>query len=143
MSAAGGAGTPTGRPPPGPSLGTEKGAKNSRLRGLVEVSRLIRAEEDLPALLAAIGRTIADCLGFGTVAINLYRPAFDDVVVTSVHGSDEARQALLGDARELSAWSPLLDDRFLRRGAYLILEGDLEWDPAVVRYVPPLEPSDD
>jgi diguanylate cyclase (GGDEF)-like protein len=124
-------------------VATENVATISRLRGLVEVSRLIRAEEDLPALLAAIGRTIADCLGFATVAINLYRPAFDDVVVTSVHGSDEARQALLGDSRELSAWAPFLDDRFLRRGAYLILEGDLEWDPAVVRYVPPLERSDD
>src|SRR5205823_8991634 len=103
--------TPSERRARGSSVATENVATISRLRGLVEVSRLIRAEEDLPALLAAIGRTIADCLGFGTVAINLYRPAYDDVVVTSVHGSDAARQALLGDARELSAWAPFLDGR--------------------------------
>jgi len=34
----------------------------SPLRGLLEVTRLVRAEEDLPELLAAIARTISDAL---------------------------------------------------------------------------------
>ena len=67
-----------------------------QLRGLLEVSRLVREERDLPRLVDAIAATIADSLGFRTVAINLYRPAEGDFVVTTVHGSE-------GRARRCSA----------------------------------------
>ena len=36
----------------------------SPLRGLLEVTHLVRAEENLPELLAAIARTIAESLGY-------------------------------------------------------------------------------
>ena len=46
-----------------------------RLRGLLEVTRLVRTEDDVSRLLAAVARTISESLGFRTVVINLYRPA--------------------------------------------------------------------
>src|SRR5437763_10505144 len=74
----------------------------THLRGLLEVTSLVRGEDDLDAVLEAIARTIAECLGFGTVAVNLYRPARDDFMVTNVYGNPGAREAPLGDARALA-----------------------------------------
>src|ERR1700690_1233919 len=112
----------------------------SPLRGLLEVTRLLRAEEELPELLAAIARTIAESLGYETVAVNLYRPAWDDFYVTTVHGSPEAKDALLGRVRGHDDWARLLDDRFLRRGAYVIPSGAVDWDAIGVTYVPDMKP---
>src|SRR4051794_34237284 len=92
----------------------------SPLRGLLEVSKLMRADADLPELLAAIARTVSESLGYRTVVVNLYRPAWDDFCVTTVHGNDDARTLLLGQLRKSDEWAPLLDDRFARRGAYVV-----------------------
>jgi PAS domain S-box-containing protein len=100
----------------------------SRLRGLLEVTRLVRTSDELPELLAAIARTVADSLAFRTVAINLYRREWDDFVVTTVYGSDHARETLLGQVRQVSDWDPVLDQRFLQRGAYLVRAGEFDWD---------------
>jgi diguanylate cyclase (GGDEF)-like protein len=130
-----------------PSPASTAVAKNqstvTHLRGLLEVTTLVRSADDLDAVLAAIARTISGCLGFGTVAVNLYRPAWDDFEVTTVHGNPGAREALLGDARDLSSWQPLLDDRFLRRGAYLIPHEHFDWAADVATFVPDIEPTDD
>lgn len=83
----------------------------SPLRGLLEVTRLVRADEDLPELLAAVARIIAESLGYETVAISLYRPAWDDFAVTAVHGNEGARGAVLARASSLAEWEPLLADR--------------------------------
>jgi diguanylate cyclase (GGDEF)-like protein len=115
----------------------------THLRGLLEVTSLVRGEDDLDAVLEAIARTIAECLGFGTVAVNLYRPAWDDFQVTNVYGNPGAREALLGDARGLASWQPLLDERFLRRGAYLIPHELFDWAADVATFVPDIEPTDD
>ena len=114
----------------------------SRLRGLLEVARLVRTGEQLPELLAAIARTIADSLGYRTVAVNLYRREWDDFVVTTVYGGDDARKALLGQVQQMSDWTPLLDERFLQRGAYLVPAGEFDWSehPA---FTPSLPQSDD
>ena len=88
------------------------------------MTRLVRRGEDLPELLAAIARTVSDSLAFGTVVINLYRREWNDFLVTTVYGSEEARVALLGQVRQVSDWEPLLDQRFLQRGAYLVPEGE-------------------
>src|SRR3978361_135737 len=119
-------------PPPSPV---------SPLRGLLEVTRLVRAEEELPELLAAIARTISESLGYETVVINLYRPAWDDFSVTTVHGSAAARTGLLGQVRPISEWDTLLSDRFHRRGAYVVPAGAYDWDDAGYSYVPPMEPG--
>jgi diguanylate cyclase (GGDEF)-like protein len=115
-----------------------------RLRGLLEVTRLVRAGTEQSALLEAIAGSIATSLGFHTVVINLYRPAWNDFEVTTVHGSDDARRTLLGDTLDWDAWAPLLDERFERGGAYLIPHGAFDWGSDVGRrYVPAWEPSTD
>lgn len=108
----------------------------SPLRGLVEVTRLLRAREDLPALLDAVARTIGQSLGYRTVAVNLYRPAWDDFEVTTVHGNEEARALLLGNLREREDWTVLLADRFERHGAYVVLNGSVDWNALGPSYTP-------
>jgi diguanylate cyclase (GGDEF)-like protein len=108
----------------------------SPLRGLVEVTRLLRAREDLPALLDAVARTIGESLGYRTVAVNLYRPEWDDFEVTTVYGNEEARATLLGNARPGDDWSVLLSDRFERRGAYDVPSGSVDWSSLGPSYVP-------
>ncbi|HEX7526955.1 MAG TPA: GAF domain-containing protein, partial [Gaiellaceae bacterium] len=116
----------------------------SRLRGLLEVTRLVRTGEELPDLLAAVAQTVSDSLAFRTVVVNLYRRAWDDFVVSTVYGSDEAREALLGQVRQVEEWEPLLDRRFLQRGAYLVQSGEFDWDEYSGRvYTPDLQVSDD
>src|SRR5690349_6981424 len=90
----------------------------ARLRALLEGARLVRGQGDLKTLLAAIARTVADLLGYRAVVVNLYRPAWNDFEVTNVEGSDA--EVLLGTAGSWDSWQPLLDDRFLRRGAYFV-----------------------
>jgi diguanylate cyclase (GGDEF)-like protein len=116
----------------------------SRLRGFLEVTRLVRSENELDDLLAAIARAISGSLGYATVAVHLYRPAWDDFVVTTVHGSAVARDRLMGDARERTVWEPLLQDRFLHGGAYLIPHGEIDWESyAPGSYVPDGQPAAD
>ena len=108
----------------------------SPLKGLLEVSRLVRADEDLLDLLGAIARTVSESLGYESVVINLFRPAWNDFEVTTVHGSDEARSVLLGRLRTIEEWSLLLADRFLRRGAYHVPAGQFDWSSTGQAYVP-------
>ena len=108
----------------------------SPLRGLVEVTRLLRAREDLPALLDAVARTIGESLGYRTVAVNLYRPEWDDFEVTTVHGNEEAKAVLLGNSRPGEDWTVLLSERFERRGAYVVPSGAVDWDTLGPSYVP-------
>jgi diguanylate cyclase (GGDEF)-like protein len=115
----------------------------SPLRGLLEVTKLVRSVAELPQLLDAIARTISDALGFRTVVINLYRPAWDDFVVTTVHGNDAARELLLGTRRRLGEWDDLINERFQRRGAYVVLAGTYDWSDDSESFVPELEASDD
>ena len=109
----------------------------SHLRGLLEVSRRVRDEQDLTRLVDQIAATISESLGFRTVAINLYRPAEGDFRVTTVHGSEAARAALLGRITPVETWTPLFSERFLRGGAYLIPHGEGDWE-GVVSHVPEL-----
>ena len=116
----------------------------SRLRGLLEVTRLVRTGDELPALLASVARTVSDSLAFRTVVVNLYRPEWNDFVVSTVYGSDEARELLLGQVRQVADWEPLLDQRFLQRGAYVVPSGEFDWDEVSgMAYTPDLQVSDD
>ena len=108
----------------------------SPLRGLVEVTRLLRAREDLPALLEAVVRTIGESLGYRTVAVNLYRPQWDDFEVTTVYGNEEAKAVLLGQARPGDDWTVLLAEHFEHRGAYVVPSGAVDWDSLGPSYVP-------
>src|SRR5436309_5266145 len=114
----------------------------ARLRALLEVTRLVRSHDDLTTLLAAIARTVADALGYSAVVVNLYRPAWNDFEVTTVEGSDA--EILLGTSGSWESWQPLLHDRFLRRGAYFVQNGEFDWETLEhATVVPDLEISDD
>jgi diguanylate cyclase (GGDEF)-like protein len=103
------------------------------------VTRLIRSGDSVETLLAAIARTTAESLGFATVAVNLYRPEWDDFSITTVHGSPDVQERLLGDTRGWDVWDRVLDERFLRHGAYVIPHGVFDWDKlAPNSYVPEL-----
>jgi len=115
----------------------------SPLRGLLEVTRLVRAQEELPELLSAVARAIGESLGYDTVAINLYRPAWDDFCVTTVHGNEAAREALVGRVRSRDEWDKLLAEKFLYRGAYVLPAGSIDWGEMGASYVPDGTPSDD
>jgi diguanylate cyclase (GGDEF)-like protein len=97
---------------------------------------------ELEPVLRTVARTTAACLGFGTAVINLYRPAWDDFETVVVEGSEEARALLLGQRSTAADWAPLLDARFLRRGAYVLQDFDWNQD-GMATYVPPIEASSD
>jgi diguanylate cyclase (GGDEF)-like protein len=114
-----------------------------RLQGLMEITRLAGTDESTPSVLEAIARVLTQTVGFSGVVINLYRPQWDDYEATTVMGSEEMQRELLG-ATYPAAWlQKVLDERFLRRGAYFIPDGAVDWESADIgaRYVPP--PSDD
>jgi len=75
----------------------------SRLRGFLEVTRVVRSEEELGELLASIAKSISESLGFATVVVHLYRPAWDDFEVTTVYGDDPGLPTLLGATYD---WKP-------------------------------------
>jgi diguanylate cyclase (GGDEF)-like protein/putative nucleotidyltransferase with HDIG domain len=98
----------------------------------------------LGPVLQQIARTTAETVGFGTVVVNLHRPAWDDFETVVVHGSEEARRVLLGQTATRADWDPLLDSRFERRGAYVLQHGDFDWSQdGLLSYIPELERSAD
>ena len=99
----------------------------SPLRGLLEVTRLVRAADEVPELLVAIAHVVAESLGYGTVAINLYRPEWDDFETATVHGGEEAQKTLIGHVRRIEEWEPVLAERFHRGGAYVVPAGEFDW----------------
>jgi diguanylate cyclase (GGDEF)-like protein len=126
------------------STDAARGSSIAHLQGLVEVTRLLRGEHRLSSVLDAIARTVCDALGFGTVVITLYRSAWNDFEVTAVHGSDQARDTLMGTVREWADIAPLMDERFLRRGAYFIPHNEFDWNSIDgASFVPDIEASDD
>jgi diguanylate cyclase (GGDEF)-like protein len=121
-----------------------RAATIARLTGLLEVTRLVRSDENLDALLPAITTAVAESMGFRTVVVNLYRPAFDDFRVATVHGSEEGRRRLLGTTRMWAEWEPLFDASFKRHGCYFLPWDEFDWSNDVtVSYIPDIEPSDD
>lgn len=124
-------------PRPTPASTTAGRDAVDRLRGLLDVAHAVHGGGDLRPLLEAIARVVGDALGFGGVVVNLHRPAWDDYEVVVVHGSEEARSALLGRTATREDWAPLLDPRFRRGDAFLIPQGEYDWERGMVSYVPP------
>jgi len=109
----------------------------ARIQGLLDVIRLVRVQDDPDRLLDEIAVTVGRALGLGTVVINMYRPEWDDYVVSSVHGNEEARDTLLGSEYSSAWFEPVMDAKYLRRGAYVIEQGTFDWGSHVAdRYVP-------
>ena len=115
----------------------------ARLRGLFHVTRAVRDEAQLDDVLGAVAHTIAESLGYRTVVVNLFRPAWNDFLVATVYGDDRARDELLGSAGGWETWEPLLDDRFRRNGAYLVPAGEYDWTADMLSFTPDIAASDD
>src|SRR3954464_5745672 len=115
----------------------------ARLTGLLEVTRLVRSEQDLDALLPAIAAAVSEAMGYRTVVISLYRPAWNDFRVETVHGSPEGREALLGRERTWSEWGPLFDLDFESHGCFLLPWDQFDWSfDTSVSFVPDIEMVD-
>jgi diguanylate cyclase (GGDEF)-like protein len=116
----------------------------ARLGAMFERTASVRDESDLQEVLEDVARTIGEVLGYRAVVVNVYRPAFDDMLTAAAVGSAESLQSLLGTVSPNNTWTPLLADRFRRReGAYFVPDGEFDWDSlGVETYVPDLEPSD-
>jgi diguanylate cyclase (GGDEF)-like protein len=114
----------------------------ARIQGLVDVIRLVRMKGDADRLLDEIAQTVGRALGLGTVVINMYRPEWNDFIVSSVHGNEEARSTLLGSTYEREWFNPILAPEHDRRGAYVIEQGTFDWEAHLGdRYVPADPPS--
>jgi diguanylate cyclase (GGDEF)-like protein len=114
----------------------------SSLRSLLEITKAVRSGADVDSVVDAIARVVGETLGFQTVVLNVYRPEWDDFYVATVHGNDSVRDALLGSVYDWGSWTPLLDDRFARAGAYFIPNDAFDWSQDVGnRFVPAGEPA--
>ncbi len=87
----------------------------ARLRATFERTASVRDEADLQEVLEDVARTIGEVLGYRAVVVNVYRPAFDDMLTAAAVGSAESLQSLLGTVSPNNTWTPLLADRFRRR----------------------------
>lgn len=111
----------------------------SALDGLVSLARLGRTATRLEDFLHAVTETAATTVGFRVAAFNLYRPADDDYVVTTVVGSDDGQHALVGTTVPGGWTRRIFHEAFEMERVYFVPEGSIEWDdesPAV--YTPEL-----
>ncbi|HZG48784.1 MAG TPA: diguanylate cyclase [Thermoleophilaceae bacterium] len=116
----------------------------ARLGAMFERTAGVRDESDLQAVLEEVCRTIAELLGYGAVVVNVYRPAFDDMLTAAAVGSEDASRHLVGRTSPADTWYPLLAERFERRGAYFVAAEEFDWEEfGVETFVPKLAPTDD
>src|SRR5215207_4009399 len=116
----------------------------ARLGTMFERTADVRDQRDLEDVLEDVCRTIAELLGYRAVVVNVYRPAFDDMLTSAAVGSDESVAQLVGKSSPRETWVPLLDERFQRRGAYFVPGGEFDWDGlGVESYVPRIAASEE
>jgi GAF domain len=107
------------------------------------MSRGVASDEDLKALLDTAARAISETLGFGSVVINVYRPAWDDLVAAAVESDHPgAREQLLGSTLHIDDLAPILDERHLYHGAYMARVSAEEL-AGVTSFVPPIPTAED
>jgi diguanylate cyclase (GGDEF)-like protein len=100
----------------------------SALDGLVSLARLGRTAARLDEFLSAVTETAATTVGFRVAAFNLYRPADDDYIVTSVVGTDRGERELVGTTVP-GAWSRrIFHEAFEVERVYFVPEGSIDWD---------------
>src|SRR3954447_9802499 len=100
----------------------------ARLQSQLDAASSIESADELPHALETVAAAVAQTLGFHDVVVNLYRKAWDDFIVSTVHGDESLRAQLLGCTYSWQDWESMLSQRFRRGGAYLVYEGTLDWD---------------
>ena len=116
----------------------------ARLGATFERTASVRDEGDLQEVLQDVAGAIGEVLGYRAVVVNVYRPAYDDMLTAAAVGSQESLSQLLGKSSPNDTWTPMFAPRFERRGAYFIPDGEFDWDSlGVETFVPQLPESDD
>jgi diguanylate cyclase (GGDEF)-like protein len=100
----------------------------ARLHSQLDAASQIESADELPFALETIAAAIARTLGFKAVVVNLYRKAWDDFIVSTVHGEENLRSELLGATYAWEDWEGTLDERFRRGATYLVYDGELDWE---------------
>ncbi len=120
-------------------------AISAALDALLDMARVVHDEDDLHRVLSQLVALVGELLGMGSVVLNLYRPEWDDFLVTDVTGSEEARATLLETTSTWADWAPLLNDAHLRCGVHFVPAGAEDWtELGPPTYVPPaIESSDE
>jgi PAS domain S-box-containing protein len=115
-----------------------------RLQALLQVSRLVARGVRGAELHEMVAKTVAAAFGFGTVVLNLHRPAHGDYEVVVVFGSEAASAVLLGTTTTAAGWEPLLDARFEIEDVYFVPAGAFDWSTQQEpTFIPELEPLDE
>src|SRR4029453_4906462 len=96
----------------------------ARLGKMFERTALVRGEPDLKEGLEDVCHALGELLGCHAVVVNVYRPAFDDMLTSAAVGSEESVRELVGKSSPRATWVPPLDQRFARRGAYFVPGGE-------------------
>src|SRR3954454_206664 len=99
----------------------------ARLQSQLDAASSIESADELPRALETVAAAAARTLGFPHVVVNLYRKAWDNFIVGTVHGDESLRAQLLGCTYSWQDWETMLSERFRRGGAYLVYEGELDW----------------
>jgi len=116
----------------------------ARIGATFERTASVRDEADLQEVLQDVAGAIGEVLGYGAVVVNVYRPAFDDMLTAAAVGSQESLQQLLGKSSPNDTWTPMFAPRFEHRGAYFLPDGEFDWDSlGIETFVPDLPESED
>ena len=107
--------------------------------------------DDLVAMLDLLCQTIVAALGFGVAVVNIVRPD-GSLLVVSVAGDDQAREALLGTSQGADVWERMFVSsehwgrlRFLDHRAYSDNDNDNHDGESVdelMTWIPDVEPVD-
>ena len=99
----------------------------SRLRGFLEVTRVVRSEEELGGLLASIARSISESLGFATVTVHLH-PAGVGRLRSDDRAREPRRRAAPGRRARTRGVGAAARRALRRRGAYHVPHGEFDWE---------------
>ena len=100
----------------------------ARLHSQLDAASSIESADELPRALETVAAAVAETLGFDAVVVNLHRKAWDDFIVSTVHGDESLRAALLGATYSWEDWESMLSERFRHGGAYLVYDGEIDWE---------------
>ena len=116
----------------------------ARLGVTFERTASVRDAGDLQEVLQDVAGAIGEVLGYRAVVVNVYRPAYDDMLTAAAVGSPESMEQLLGKSSPNDTWTPMFAPRFERGGAYFLPDGEFDWDAlGIETFVPELPESQD
>jgi sugar diacid utilization regulator/GAF domain-containing protein len=109
---------------------------------LVELARSAR-EDPLPRVLEAVADAVIETCHFRTLAVNVYRPAWDDYEVVLVRGGADVERALLGTRFTAEELSKLVSAEHERLpGTFVLTAESAGWAYVAHSYVPDLPRRD-